>query len=247
MQPWLVRGVAMAVVNAVAQTVVAKLEVDDPSGMTSVRPLVIAALVGVAGLWGGLDGWLRHGGRRRGMTWFWAALFGGELAGLLGVIGQGAFVDQTGVSALGSALTGGAAFTALLILVPAGLGLAVGSRLAATPEDEADGAEPATAGAAPVTSGAGLRAARGAEESAARRPSPRPRRTRTGETGSDRSGSDRPTPEPAAERPRPDNANETTQLSGSLIAELPQPSERPPLPRRTPRAQIPPREGRRPS
>jgi hypothetical protein len=61
---------------------------------------------------------------------------------LLGVIGRGTLVDQTGVWALGSALTGGAAFTALVILVPAGLGLAVGGRLeapagASTEEDDA--------------------------------------------------------------------------------------------------------------
>jgi hypothetical protein len=130
MQPWLVRGVAMAVVNAVAQTVLAKIEVSHPTSGSVLEPITLAVVVGVAGLWGGLDGWLRRGGERRGMAWFYAGLFGGLLAGLLGVIGQAAFVDQTGIWALGAALTGGAAFTALLIMVPAGLGLLVGSRLA---------------------------------------------------------------------------------------------------------------------
>jgi hypothetical protein len=45
---------------------------------------------------------------------------------VLGVIGRSVFVDQTGVSELGSALTGGAAFTALLVFVPAGIGLLAG-------------------------------------------------------------------------------------------------------------------------
>jgi hypothetical protein len=42
------------------------------------------------------------------------------------VLGQGVFVDDTGVESLGAAITGGAAFTALLVLVPAGIGLALG-------------------------------------------------------------------------------------------------------------------------
>jgi hypothetical protein len=37
---------------------------------------------------------------------------------------------------LGPALTGGAAFTALLVLIPAGLGLLVGGKLEAPREDE---------------------------------------------------------------------------------------------------------------
>lgn len=132
MKPWLVRGVAMAVVNAAAQTVLAKMEITHPSNMSVLRPITLAILVGVALLWGGIDGWLRLGGRRPGMAWFYGALVGGVLAGLLGVIGQAIFVDQTGVWALGSALTGGAAFTALLILVPAALGLQVGKHLDAS-------------------------------------------------------------------------------------------------------------------
>src|SRR5699024_3254700 len=63
------------------------------------------------------------------------------LAGILGVVGRGLFVDQTGVAALGEALTGGAAFLALLVIVPAGIGMFVGSRIIgaarpAAPEEE---------------------------------------------------------------------------------------------------------------
>ncbi|HEX3789404.1 MAG TPA: B-4DMT family transporter [Pseudonocardiaceae bacterium] len=149
MQPWLVRGVAMAVINAVAQTVLAKIAVDHPTSMTVLQSITIAVLVGIAGLWGGIDGWLKRN-PSRGMHWFYAALIGGFLSGVLGVIGQGAFVDQTGVSALGAALTGGAAFTALLILIPAALGLAVGSRLEAPgrADDEATDGEPVPTNAA---------------------------------------------------------------------------------------------------
>jgi hypothetical protein len=74
-----------------------------------------------------VDGWLRK--PRRGMNWFYGGLIGGVLAGLLSVIAKALFVDQTGIWALGPALTGDAAFIALLIMVPAGLGIAVGGRL----------------------------------------------------------------------------------------------------------------------
>ena len=60
------------------------------------------------------------------------------MAGILYVIGRAVFVDQTSASDLGGALTGGAAFSALLVLVPAGLGLFVGGRIghAAQPPSE---------------------------------------------------------------------------------------------------------------
>lgn len=127
MQPWLVRGCVMAVVYGAAETVLAKVQVDHPGSGSVVDPVLLALLVGVSGLWAGLDGWHRR--PRRGMTWFYAALIGGVLAGVLSVIGRAAFVDQTGVWALGSALTGDAAFTALLIMLPAGVGMAVGARM----------------------------------------------------------------------------------------------------------------------
>lgn len=127
MQPWLVRGGAMAVVYAAAETVLAKVQVTAPGAGSVLDPVVLALLVGVGLCWGGVDGWLRR--PRGGMQWFYAGLIGGVLAGLLSVIARAVFVDQTGVSALGSALTGDAAFIALLIMLPAAVGVAVGSRL----------------------------------------------------------------------------------------------------------------------
>jgi hypothetical protein len=132
----------MAVVHGATQTAVAAVAAGHPQEMGTVRPLTVALLVGIALVWGGLDGWLRR--PDAGMNWFYACLIGGVVAGILGVVGQASFVDQTGVSALGSALTAGAAFTALLILLPAGLGVAVGSRLE-TPGRKAASDEPASA------------------------------------------------------------------------------------------------------
>jgi hypothetical protein len=134
MQAWLVRGAAMAVVYAAAETVLAKVQVTAPGAGSVLDPVVLALLVGVGLLWGGVDGWLRR--PRAGIQWFYAALVGGLLAGVLSVIARAAFVDQTGVSALGSALTGDAAFIALLIMLPAAIGVAGGGRL--QPPERAD-------------------------------------------------------------------------------------------------------------
>ncbi|HEX3779255.1 MAG TPA: B-4DMT family transporter [Pseudonocardiaceae bacterium] len=131
MQPWLMRGLVLAVVNGAAQTLLGAIEAAHPTSDRVAEPIAIAVLAGIALLWSAIDGWLRKPGR--GMVWFFAALIGGFGAGLLGVIGKAAFVDSTGIWALGPALTGGAAFTALLILIPAGLGLAVGGKMLQPP------------------------------------------------------------------------------------------------------------------
>jgi hypothetical protein len=129
MRPWLIRGLGMAVLHAVAAVLLAKAEVYHPTDVTTVTALTIAVLVGVAALWSALDAWLRR--PEAGKAWFIASLVGGLVSGALSVAGKAAFVDQTGMSELWPALTGGAAFTALLILIPAGLGLLVGGRLEA--------------------------------------------------------------------------------------------------------------------
>ncbi|GGS60567.1 hypothetical protein GCM10010171_64340 [Actinokineospora fastidiosa] len=122
------RGAVLAVVHAAAAVLVALLRASDPTGQSTLSALVLGLLAGVAAVWAAVDGW--RGLPDRGRTWVYAALIAGVGSAVLGVIGRAVFVDETGVSALGSALTGGAAFTALLVLVPAGLGLLVGPRLA---------------------------------------------------------------------------------------------------------------------
>jgi len=139
---WLTRGLVMAVVHAAAMTLLAKWSVFHPTGQTLLTSLTIAVLVGVAALWSAVDGW--RGVPDRGRAWFIAALVAGVVSGILYVIGRAIFVDQTGTAELRAALTGGAAFSALLILLPAGLGLFVGSRIrrpSASAEDDTD--EPA--------------------------------------------------------------------------------------------------------
>ncbi|RJQ82386.1 B-4DMT family transporter [Amycolatopsis panacis] len=124
---WLTRGLVMAVVHAVAMTLLAKWSVFHPTDQTVATSLTLAALVGVAALWSAVDGW--RGKPDRGRAWFIAGLVSGVVSGILYVIGRAVFVDETGVAELKSALTGGAAFTALLVLIPAGVGLFVGRRI----------------------------------------------------------------------------------------------------------------------
>ncbi|MFE6611058.1 B-4DMT family transporter [Amycolatopsis sp. NPDC057786] len=127
MAPWLTRGLVMALLHGAAVTVLAKYEVFNPTDKTLVTALTLAVLVGAAAGWGAADAW--QGKPERGKNWFIAALIAGPVSGVLYVIGRAVFVDQTGVSELGGALTGGAAFSALLVLIPAGLGLFVGGRI----------------------------------------------------------------------------------------------------------------------
>lgn len=97
-------------------------------GASSALRYIALGLVAVAGvMWGALDTWRQLNGR--GMVWFFAALVAGPVAGVVGVLGKSLLVDQTGVEALGAALTGGAAFTALLVMVTAGMGMALGNAL----------------------------------------------------------------------------------------------------------------------
>ncbi|MER6664538.1 B-4DMT family transporter [Amycolatopsis japonica] len=124
----------MALLHGAAVTVLAKYEVFNPTDKTLVTSLALAVLVGAAAGWGAVDAW--QGRPERGKNWFIAALIAGPVSGVLYVIGRAVFVDQTGASELGGALTGGAAFSALLVLIPAGIGLFVGGRITKTGDDE---------------------------------------------------------------------------------------------------------------
>jgi hypothetical protein len=127
MSAWVIRGLGMAVLHGAAITLLAKYAVYHPTEQTPVVALALAVLVGAAALWSAVDAW--RGLPDRGRVWFISALIAGPVAGILYVVGRAVFVDQTGVSELGGALTGGAAFSALLVLIPAGLGLFVGGRI----------------------------------------------------------------------------------------------------------------------
>lgn len=115
----------MAVVHAAAETLRADFGVQHPTSRTFFEAITLGVLVGVAAVWGAVDKW--RGVEDAGRAWLIASLVAGWGAAILGVIAKSIFVDQTGVAELGSALTGGAAFTALLVLIPAAIGLGAGT------------------------------------------------------------------------------------------------------------------------
>lgn len=134
----------MAVVHAVAETLRADFGVAHPTSRTTFEAITLGVLVGVAAVWGAVDKW--RGVEDAGRTWLIASLVAGWGAAILGIIGKSIFVDQTGVADLGAALTGGAAFTALLVVIPAAIGLGAGNWIRTTrtarssgdPEDDDD-------------------------------------------------------------------------------------------------------------
>jgi hypothetical protein len=115
----------MAVVHAVAETLRAGFGVQHPTSRTLFEAITLGVLVGVAAVWGAVDKW--RGLEDAGRTWLIASLVAGWGSAVLGVIGKSVFVDQSGVADLGGALTGGAAFTALLVIIPAAIGLGAGN------------------------------------------------------------------------------------------------------------------------
>jgi hypothetical protein len=131
---WLLRGGVLAVVHAAAETVRADFGVQHPTSRTVFEAIMLGVLVAVAAVWGAVDTWRDL--PERGKVWLIAALIAGWGAAILGIIGKSIFVDQTGVADLGGALTGGAAFTALLVLVPACVGFLAGRwiRVSGRPE-----------------------------------------------------------------------------------------------------------------
>jgi MFS family permease len=116
----------MGLLHGAVQTGVAAVAVRSPEA-SSVGPIAIGLLIAAAVIWGAVD--TLRDLPSRGMQWFIASLVAGPFAGALGVIGSALLVDQTGQEALWVALTGGAAFTALLVLAPAGLGMLLGGFL----------------------------------------------------------------------------------------------------------------------
>lgn len=121
---WLLRGGVLALVHAAADTVRADFAVQHPTSSTVFEAIMLGVLVAVAAVWGAVDTWRDL--PERGKVWLIASLIAGWGAAILGIVGKSIFVDQTGVADLGGALTGGAAFTALLVLVPACIGFLAG-------------------------------------------------------------------------------------------------------------------------
>ncbi|WP_367137699.1 hypothetical protein [Saccharothrix sp. HUAS TT1] len=126
MRAWLVRGFWLGLLHGGVQTGTSAVSVHSPEAAAPTRYIAIGLVVVVGLLWGALDAWRQLEGR--GLAWFAAGLLAGPVAGVVGVAGRSA-VDQTGLESLGPALTGGAAFTALLVMATGAVGMGIGNAL----------------------------------------------------------------------------------------------------------------------
>ncbi|MFD1813921.1 B-4DMT family transporter [Rhodococcus gannanensis] len=137
MNLWIVRGLGMTFVHVVTRVVLGVAIAAWPLHGSMLRWLGLAVVVLVALLWAGLDG-IRdaraHPSEREEtdltMTWLKAGAVAGLLAGavcwLIGTVSD----ISLGENSLFFELTSGAAFTLLLVFVPAMLAVAVGRFIA---------------------------------------------------------------------------------------------------------------------
>lgn len=122
-------------VHVAARTALGFAALSWPTSGQLQRIIGVVVVVVIAALWAGLDS-LRENpddDERDDLMqrWLKAAVLAGPVAGLVGWAIEGLFIDSIGTSALAGNIIGGGAFTALLIFVPAMIGVAFG-RLART-------------------------------------------------------------------------------------------------------------------
>lgn len=124
MRPWLLRALVLAVAYGLGQAGFVALRAALPDAVTWWSALLIGVLVLAGVLWAGAEVVLDR--RPPEWTWFRAALATGPAAGVLSWALVALAVDASGAEDLGAALLGRAAFTAVLVLVSAAVGSALG-------------------------------------------------------------------------------------------------------------------------
>ncbi|WP_181763013.1 B-4DMT family transporter [Rhodococcus spelaei] len=161
MNSWLLRGLGMAFVHVVTRVLLGIAVTEWPLHGSTLRWLGVAVVILAALIWAGLDG-IRDARAHPGeeeegadltMRWLKAAVVAGLLAGAVSWL-IGAVSDiALGENSLFFELSSGAAFTVLLVFVPAMAAVTVG-RLIVRRD-----AKKAPKSAAPVAVGAGVGAA----------------------------------------------------------------------------------------
>ena len=137
MTSWVVRGIGLAIVNVAARSALGFSIAKWPLQGSVLRWLFLAVVVIAALLWGFFDGRsdrIRNPDPERGkdltIRWLEAAIFGGLLAGALAYIVGKLPKFNLGDNSVVFEMTSGAAFTILLIFIPAFAGVALGRLLA---------------------------------------------------------------------------------------------------------------------
>lgn len=131
MTGWVVRGVGMALVHVAARVVLALAVAAAPTRGSMLQMLTLVAVLLVAIVWGALDG-IAAG--RRGeedatdhtMVWLKASLVAGVGAGFLSWLFTAVANLAVSANSLIFEITAGAAFTVLLVFVPATIAVAIG-------------------------------------------------------------------------------------------------------------------------
>lgn len=137
MSAWAIRGLGVAGVHVLARVVLGVAILQWSREGYFLRWIAVALVILAATIWGGIDG-IRDrrghpdptGGTDLTMLWLLAAACGAPLAGVVTwLVGRVTGVP-VGEDSLFFEITVGAAFTMLLVFVPAVVAVAVGGRLA---------------------------------------------------------------------------------------------------------------------
>lgn len=145
---WGVRSIAMTAVHVIARVVLGIIITAAPLQGVLSRNVAFAIVVVIALVWAGLDGVvdarqhpLVEDRNDLIMRWIITGLITGVAAGLICHILERLGADGIGSQSLLFDLTSGAAGTALMIIVPASIGIAVGRWIGKSepnPDDEAE-------------------------------------------------------------------------------------------------------------
>ncbi|GAB2927074.1 hypothetical protein GCM10027047_24930 [Rhodococcus aerolatus] len=132
--PWLLRAVVLAPVHAAVSVGVGLLAAEHPEQGSWLRLVALGLLLAVALVWGTWDG-TREARATDDLSarWLKAGLAAGPVAAFAAWLVRVLAVDATGLESLWGQLTGGASFTALMVLVPAVVGVVLGRWLVASP------------------------------------------------------------------------------------------------------------------
>lgn len=149
MTGWVVRGVGMALVHVVARVLLALAVSSWPSQGSVLRMITLVAVVLIAFVWGGIDGISSH---RRGedgdnrtdftMLWLKASIVAGLLAGLVSWLFTAVANIAVSSNTIFFELTSGAAFTILLVFVPAVIAVTIGRWLAGRGDKKSENLRP---------------------------------------------------------------------------------------------------------